>query len=280
MSNRTVRKFCFTWNNYEFDAYAKCETFLNNFAKYGSVGEELCPSTGTPHLQGYVNLIKPTRFSTIKKHLHNAIHIEKANGSDEQNQTYCRKSGIFFEKGEPIKQGQRTDLQLLVKDTMEPSNTLKDIATKHPIAYIRYFRGIQELRRMVLPVPPRNYPTEVRYYWGPPGSGKSRRALQEATEISTNGIYYKPRGQWWDGYVQQSCVIIDDFYGWIKYDEILKICDRYPYKVQIKGGYEEFTSTHIWFTSNVDTDLLYKFNNYINTAFERRITVKEHITLS
>ena len=62
-------------------------------------------------------------------------------------------------------------------------------------------------------------------------------------------IYYKPRGDWWDGYKQHECVIIDDFYGWIKYDDLLKICDRYPYQVPVKGSFEQFTSKYIWITS-------------------------------
>lgn len=59
---------------------------------------------------------------------------------------------------------------------------------------------------------------------------------------------------------------------------MLKIMDRYPYKVQIKGGFEKFTSEHIWVTSNVNTDQLYHFINYNNAAFERRIDNKVHIT--
>ena len=71
--------------------------------------------------------------------------------------------------------------------------------------------------------------------------------------------------------------MIDDFYGWIKYDELLKICDRYPYKVQVKGGFEEFKAKYIWITSNCDTDQLYHFSGFIDTAFCRRITNKEYI---
>ena len=78
--------------------------------------------------------------------------------------------------------------------------------------------------------------------------------------------------------MQQTSVIIDDFYGWIKYDELLKICDRYPHKVPIKGGYEEFTSKHIFITSNVDVPDLYKFVGYNTAALDRRITNKEYIT--
>ncbi|UBR88851.1 putative replication-association protein [mongoose-associated cyclovirus Mon-32] len=277
MANRTVRRFCFTWNNYDDTAYDKCEKFITKFCKYGIVGEESAPTTGTLHLQGFCNLHKPTRYSTIKKHLDNSIHIEKANGSDEQNQNYCSKSGIFFESGIPNKQGARHDLQSVVESINTDGTTLRDIATKHPETYIRYFRGIQQLLQLVRPVQPRDFKTEVFYYYGPPGSGKSRRALEEARAFNKDSIYYKPRGLWWDGYEQQDSVIIDDFYGWIKYDEMLKIMDRYPYKVQIKGGFQEFTSKKIFITSNVDTSDLYKFIGYDTAAFERRLTNKVHM---
>ena len=41
-----------------------------------------------------------------------------------------------------------------------------------------------------------NIKTLVYYFWGPPGSGKSRRALEEA-KATNQPIYYKPRGLWW-----------------------------------------------------------------------------------
>lgn len=274
--NANVRRFCFTWNNYTEEAYKKCEDFINTYCKYGIVGEEIAPNTGTIHLQGFCNLHKPIRFNKIKKHLDNSIHLEKANGSDEDNQKYCSKSGIYFEKGTPCSQGHRSDLQAVVETIAQSNSTLQDIATKHPTAYIRYHKGIREYLRMVKPIQERQHKTLVYYFWGPPGSGKSRRALEEA-KATNQPIYYKPRGLWWDGYNQQPNVIIDDFYGWIKYDEMLKIMDRYPYKVQVKGGFEEFTSERIWITSNIDTDTLYKFINYTSTAFDRRITLKCHM---
>lgn len=273
--NATVRRFCFTWNNYTDADYTKCTAFIAEYCKYGIVGKELAPNTGTMHLQGFCNLTKPMRFSTIKKCLANSIHIEKAVGSDEQNQEYCSKAGDVFEKGTPSRQGTRTDLQELISTIQSGERTLSVIAQKHPSVYIRYFRGIDSFLKLVHPIPVRDFKTDVYYYWGAPGTGKSRRALEEARSTGWD-IYYKPRGLWWDGYKQQECVIIDDFYGWIKYDELLKICDRYPYKVQIKGGFEEFTSKKIWFTSNVDTLFLYKFENYTIDAFERRITNKIH----
>lgn len=277
MSNSTVRRFCFTWNNYSVVDTITVKNFFVEYCKYAIAGEEIAPTTGTPHLQGFCNLKKPMRFSTIKQHLSDSIHIEKANGSDEQNQEYCRKAGTWFEQGTPFKQGRRSDLESVISTISNGTNTLQAIAKLHPTAFIRYFRGINEYLKHVAPLAPRSFKTDVFYYWGPPGSGKSRRSLEEATAHNPDSIYYKPRGLWWDGYHQQESVIIDDFYGWIKYDELLKITDRYPYKVQVKGGFEEFTSKRIYFTSNVDTDNLYKFMGYNPAAFERRITNKEYI---
>ena len=106
---------------------------------------------------------------------------------------------------------------------------------------------------------------------GEPGTGKSKTAAEIAADGS---VYYKPRGEWWDGYEQQNTVIIDDYYGWLKYDEILKICDRYPYSVPIKGGYEQFNSKRIIFTSNEPIEKWYKGDWFGDTqlkALKRRI---------
>jgi len=272
MENKTIRRFIFTWNNYTDDDYTKTCAFITNNCKYGIVGKEHAPTTGIPHLQGFCNLSKPMRFGAIKKCLSNSIHIEKAVGSDEQNQKYCSKAGDFFEEGLPYTQGKRTDLEAVVRDMEQGTVRLEDIAAKHPCAFIKYHRGIDQLLKLIHPIKPRDFQTYVYYYWGEPGTGKSRRAKSEADAVNSNSIYYKPRGLWWDGYRQQENVIIDDFYGWIKYDELLKICDRYPYKVQVKGGFEEFTSKRIWITSNVDIYSLYKFEGYNAQALKRRIT--------
>lgn len=270
--NSTVRRFVFTWNNYSNDDFEKACAFIERYCKYGIIGKETAPTTNTHHLQGYCNLLTPTRFTTIKTRLSNCIHIEKANGSDVQNKDYCSKSFVAFEKGTPIGQGKRTDLHDVVDTISGGDVSYSSIAAKHPVAFIKYWRGIKQYISSISPIPPRNFKTLVYFYWGEPGTGKSRRALEEAQAVNPNSIYYKPRGLWWDGYSQQECVIIDDFYGWIKYDELLKICDRYPYKVQIKGGFEEFTTKRIWITSNVDIYSLYRFEYYNPEALKRRCT--------
>lgn len=277
MSNKTVRRFCWTLHNYSDTDLETATKFINEECKYGIFGKEQCPTTGRAHLQGFCNLRKPKRFSSIKKYLGDRIHIEKAMGSDEENQKYCSKAGAFTEAGHPETQGRRNDLSAMVDTIKGGETSIKILAEHWPGLYIRYHRGIEKFIATIHPVEPRFHKTVVHYYWGPPGSGKSRRSLEEARELCGESIYYKPRGLWWDGYKQHKAVIIDDFYGWIQYDELLKICDRYPYKVQVKGGFEEFTSTHIWITSNAGLPELYKFNGYDDAAIRRRIEKLEYI---
>jgi len=45
-------------------------------------------------------------------------------------------------------------------------------------------------------------------------------------------------GQWWDGYEQQECVVFDDMRkDTFKFHELLRLFDRYPLRIQVKGGY-------------------------------------------
>ena len=181
----------------------------------------------------YSSLRRPSRFNAIKAAVGDRCHIEKAKGNDIQNKEYCSKEGQFTEWGTPVGQGRRSDLLEIVQLVQSGETSMERIARECPVQVIKYYKGIEAYIRLTRPIPERDFKTEVRFYYGRPGSGKSRRALAEAK--ATGGrIYYKPRGDWWDGYKQHECVIIDDFYGWIKYDDLLKICDRYPYQVQSK----------------------------------------------
>jgi hypothetical protein len=120
----------------------------------------------------------------------------------------------------------------------------------------------------VCPVAPRSEKTLLYVFVGKPGGGKSHQARALAAEYGE--IYYKPADKWWDGYKQQPAVVMDDFYGWIQNYELLRIADKYPHKVEIKGGFEEFTSKIIIITSNAYISDWYKHDRYDPTAVYRR----------
>lgn len=70
--------------------------------------------------------------------------------------------------------------------------------------------------------------------------------------------YWKQRSNWWDGYFNHETVIIDEFYGWLPFDLILRICDRYPLMVETKGGQVQFVAKNIIFTTNSNPVSWYK----------------------
>jgi len=110
----------------------------------------------------------------------------------------------------------------------------------------------------------RKHLTECYVFQGPTGTGKSKECEEKYPKA-----YWKPRGQWWDGYCGQETVIIDDFYGWLPFDLILRLCDRYPLHVETKGGTVHFVAKKIIFTTNALPTTWYK--NVYFPSFARRV---------
>lgn len=270
------RKWCLTLNNYEEHEFERIKRWAILNTKYAIVGREV-GDEGTPHLQGYLSCHKVLRLAAIKREVSDRAHFEKAKGNDAQNETYCSKEGNAWTHGVPCAgAGQRTDL-LRVASAIDAGATLRQVAEENPSEFIRYHRGITAYRNLVRPPVPRDFKTQLHVFIGPPGSGKSRRATELAEGFGT--VMRKTRGNWWDSYFQQDAVIIDDFYGWLHFDELLRICDRYPHKVEVKGGFEEFNSKIVIITSNRPIKNWYKFENYDPEALYRRCDVYQHINM-
>lgn len=88
-----VKRWCFTLNNYtEKEHTDLIEWCGSNGSKY-IIGEEMGENK-TPHLQGYINLIKKSRLSALKK-INHRIHWEQCKGSEDDNINYCSKDGKY-----------------------------------------------------------------------------------------------------------------------------------------------------------------------------------------
>jgi len=161
--NTVVRKFCFTLNNYSEEDEQRIQSNAPLF-KYIVYGRERAPRSGTPHLQGFGNLRRPSRFSAIKTIIGNNAHIEKAKGNDLQNKEYCEKDGDFWSSGQPTSQGQRNDLEKVVRDIGRPDLDWNGVVLENQSAYIKYHRGMRALFKVVRPQQPRNFKTQVSLY--------------------------------------------------------------------------------------------------------------------
>ena len=94
----------------------------------------------------------------------------------------------------------------------------------------------------------------AKVFWGRTGTGKSRLAWEEA---GLEAYAKDPRTKWWDGYMGQTHVVIDEFRGTIDIVHLLRWLDRYPVRVENKGGSVSLSATRFWFTSNLDPRLWY-----------------------
>jgi len=97
-----ARNWCFTVNNYVQNDIEKIEEMFShghfNYVVYGiETGE-----SGTPHLQGYVQLKKKLRLNQVKTLISSRAHLEVQRGSAMQAIIYCKKDGNFKEFGEAI----------------------------------------------------------------------------------------------------------------------------------------------------------------------------------
>lgn len=94
--NNALYNFCFTINNYNNAEVEDLKDFCAKCAKIYIVGDEIGESQ-TPHLQGFVKLLKKSRFSTLKNRFcFKRAHIEKCKGNDKQNIDYCSKEKILI----------------------------------------------------------------------------------------------------------------------------------------------------------------------------------------
>lgn len=151
---------------------------------------------------------------------------------------------------------------LQMKTKIEEGATNKELADFDFPTYLACYKGLNEYR--LLCSTPRNHEMEILVFQGPTGTGKSKYCMDNFP-----GAYWKQRGQWWDNYKGEETVIIDEFYGWLPYDLLLRLCDRYPLQVEMKGGQIQFTSKRIIFTTNSIPCQWYK--NVYFKAFSRRV---------
>jgi len=248
-ANIRTRAICFTLNNPTDDERHDLFNALESLAygiKFTGCGREI-GEEGTPHLQGFICFGNAKTFSAI----HSIpgllrAHFEVMKGSVDSNITYCSKEGEYVEFGVKPAQGKRTDLDEVVA-LIKDGKRIRDVVDSCPTQFIKFNKGIEKL--IALQVQPRNAKTKVLWYWGPTGTGKSKLAFEKAYEASS--YYVKdPLNRWWDGYEQQEVVIIDDYRrDFSTFAALLRLLDRYPMSVEMKGATTQFNSSLIIITS-------------------------------
>jgi len=261
------RSFLYTVNNPTDDDIARL-VHTDDVVRHRSckeIGEH-----GTLHLQGAITFKRGYRFTQLKK-LHPRANFQVAKMCDVTN--YCIKGEMLLD----IKsnQGHRSDLDAVA--TMAANGaSIPEIAREHPVTYMRNYRGLQALMTALAPRVDQFSPIDVKLFWGPPGTGKTRLAFS-----LSDSLYQVPdavnRTLWFDGYLGQTTILLDDFYGGIEYSYLLKLLDGYPMTLPVKGGFVHKNWNTVIITSNALPEAWYPNLPDIR-ALDRRITERKKIS--
>lgn len=257
---------------------------------------------GTPHYQGYLELTRHKPLQTVKNIFPAKPHLEPRRGTAKQALTYCLKelnpdqitsipkaiSDDYIPSILPLlelpntitintasrsleeilsssksKKQKRDDRLLLLKEAIDMGKSNLELANLDFPLWLQHCKNLDHYRTLISK--PRDQPVNVVVVYGPTGTGKSKYIKD-----TYPGAYWKQRSNWWDNYQDHETVLVDEFYGWLPYDLLLRICDRYPLLVETKGGQVNFTATTIVFTTNTIPERWYK--NVYFKAFVRRVT--------
>jgi len=282
-TNKQAKNWCFTLNNYTDAEYESVISVVEPRSTYFIVGKEVGDG-GTPHLQGFAAFRGRHYFNALRKLFGSRVHLEVARGTALQNRSYCSKDGNFREGGEPPKEGpsKRTRDELGAEFAISigsGSRGISEFADANPGTW--YFSGHNLLRNALSIMPAVCRPDiSVQWLYGPPGVGKSRKAHQDLPEA-----YIKdPRTKWWNGYLGEKAVIIDDFgpQG-IDINHLLRWFDRYKCLVENKGGMIALIADTFIVTSNFHPKELFKLDGDPHPqipALLRRIHVTHMLDLS
>lgn len=253
-------RWCFTLNNYTEEEY---RSVISIPSKYIIVGKEVGEG-GTPHLQGFVVFTGAKRLNAVRRLIPRA-HLELARGTSEQASDYCKKDGAFETNGEiPASRQQQADDQKEKWTDVIRSAREGTTEVDYPREFIQYNSVIG---RLYTPTIQTLDSFSGEWFFGRPGAGKSRLA-----RTLYPNAYDKLLNKWWDGYVDEETVLIDDIglAHTLMGSFIKRYADHYPFRAEHKGGSKVIRPKRIIITSNYKIEEIFHGDPEMIDALNRR----------
>lgn len=293
--NKQARDWCFTVNNpvqseQEFFEYLKTVSDL----RYVVFQRERAPETGTEHYQGYFEFTQPKWFTTIKKYLSKATigvdaHIEQRRAKRTQARLYCmdeetRISPTYYEYGEFIEDGERTDLTDIMRD-IENDVSFYDLSKKHGNRFIKVMKWAKEYRQAYLE---NKYKRQFRkmqvfYIYGSAGCGKTSYVFNKH---GYDDVYRTTNYEfgWIDDYNGEKILFLDEFRSSFKISEILDYLDGQPIRIHGRHFNRVACYDTVYIVSNIPLTEQYTKIQQSElatwAAFLRRITAVYNFDIS
>lgn len=258
------RAYVYTLNNYTEEEEKEVQSLPATYHVYGRETGE----SGTPHLQGFIYFPNQRSFNAVKKLVPRA-HWEVARDLGRAI-SYSKKDGNVWESGTPpigavgkkctfAERAERNKrLREGCLDGLVSSGeiSLKEVPLIKKARVILAQEGVAVTTETVRGV----------WYYGPPGVGKSHKARMEYPDA-----YIKAQNKWFDGYLGQEAIILDDF-DCKELGHYLKIwADKWSCSGEIKGGTVALRHNVFIVTSNYHPDELWE--GHMVEAIKRRFKI-------
>lgn len=235
---------------------------------YFVYGVEKCPDSGKTHYQAYAQFSKAMTYGQIKKLFKDdTIHIEEEYefSHPQRNIDYCEKGSMSSElfKSLPCPrdhpdfgkdaevyefgfvkkdQGKRNDLHAVKEKIKDGYSITEVIESTHKLSYqtlkcAELLYKYVEKQREIMDI-------DVIWCYGGTESGKSHFAHSHQN-------WFKPvTDKFWEGYDGHDVVILDELRGdYCTYKRLLQLTDKYPFRVETKGGSRQALYTKIIITT-------------------------------
>lgn len=251
MGSARARRWCFTINNPDDETVPTLQSLVPGRVRFLVYGRERAPTTGTSHIQGYLELATSVRRTQVLSLLPGGPHVEVARGDWQQNRDYCLKEGDGEALGTPTTQGQRTDLATAAETVR--LHGLKRCAEEHPTTFIKYHKGFAAYRNLVLErdtsFENRKKPY-VEVHWGRTSTGKTSFVWEDAEKHGR--VWWHVADKWFCGYDGHECAIFDDVPSGVPLTLFLKLLRGVPVDPESKGSRVPFCPKRVYITSNLD----------------------------
>lgn len=260
MTGEKSHKYVFTINNYTADDLAAVKEIDCQRIRAGlEVGKN-----GTPHVQGAIVFKSQRTIAAVCRDLGGHAHLEVMRGT-WGDQKYCLKDGNVLRCDDYTNQGQRNDL-VKFREAIKRGADDIELLEDHLREVAKFPRLIGMARQAYSKRDSREFRRlEVIVIVGAAGSGKTKRAYDEGAYV-----FDDYEDGWWDGYEGEEVLLIDEFYGGIKYSKLLKLLDGYQHRLKVKGGFVYARWTKVYITSNTEPQFWY--SQGLTPALDRRIS--------
>lgn len=208
--------------------------------------KEIGTNTNRTHWQLFIAFKRSVRYPKIKSTIGHDCFAEPTRS--ESYEQYVRKeetavADSYFELGaKKFKRNSAKDWEEIKQLCKE--GKLEELPAQ---VFVQNYRTCKQIEKDHMK--PTSVQRKIKVFWGPTGTGKSRKAWEEAT---LDAYPKDPNSKYWDGYQGHKNVVIDEFRGKLDIAHALRWFDLYPVNVDTKFGACVFKAENIWITSNLN----------------------------